>query len=144
MRNLIWIILFGLITITGFACSKNVSDLAVDEANIPINEALAKANSACESTNPEQSLKWLRDIVIKAEEDKKTSKHMGNYMGKIFSTSYQNKPVFFITMIMGSGGLAYYVFDCDGSKVNIIQGQDEITFSDRAEKGQLIYSNVPI
>lgn len=140
MKNLILILFFTVLTFAGFKCSKNDSNLPVD----PIKEVITKANTACGSMNPDQSLQWLKDIVVKAEEDKGTKKHLGKYMGKIFLTSYQNRPVFYITMNMGSGGLAFYLFDCGGTTVRVSPNDDVLAFSQTAQKGELIYTNVPI
>lgn len=141
MKPLLSFLLFTLMIFTGFKCSKNVSDLPSDQINIKIKEVITKANAACGSMNPDQSLQWLKDIIVKAEEDKETKKHLGNYMGKIFSTSYQNQPVFYISMAMGSGGIAAYIFDCDGIAVKI--EPNDVGFEQDAQK-TLIYSNVPI
>ena len=64
-------------------------------------------------------------------------------MGKIFSTSYYNQPMFYIEMAMGSGGLAAYIYDCSGNSVTI-EPNDIDTFYPNAQKGTLIYSNVPV
>lgn len=127
---------------TGLNCSKSNSDLPNNQLNETLKEAMTLANVPCGSSNPEQSLQWLKDIIMKAEEDKATKKYLGNYLGKIFSTSYQNQSVFYVSMAMGSGGLAFYLFDCNGITVKI-SPNDIVTFSQNAQKGKLIYSNVP-
>ena len=142
MKNLLLIILFIIIILPGLKCTKGVSDLPDDQTDL--KEVITKANKSCQSANPDQSLQWLKDIIVKAEEDKETKKHMGNYMGKIFSTSYQNQPVFYISMALGSGGVAFYLFDCNGITVRISPSDDVVIFSQNAKKDILIYSNVPI
>ncbi len=144
MKTLLSILLFTLTAVTGLKCSKDEFNLQGEQPNITIKEAITMANVSCRSTNPDQSLQWLKDIIVKAEEDKATKKHLGNYMGKIFATSYQNQPVFYISMAMGSGGLAFYLFDCNGITVRISPNDDVVAFSQGAQKGTLIYSNVPI
>lgn len=143
MKPLLSILFFTLMVFTGLKCSKNDSNLQGNQLNVTIKKTITMANVSCRSTNPDQSLIWLKDIIVKAEEDKATKKHLGNYMGKIFSTSYQNQPVFYISMAMGSGGIAFYLFDCNGITVRI-SPNDVIAFSQDAQKGTLIYSNVPI
>lgn len=143
MKRLLLILLFISMIFTGFRCTKNISDSPTDQVNLKIKEVIAKANTSCESVHPDQSLQWLKDIVMKAEGDKRTKKYLGNYMGKIFLASYHNQPVFFITMMLGSGGLYGYRYDCNGDKVTIPQN-DIITFDQNAQKSTLIYSNVPI
>lgn len=142
MKPLLSFLLFILMIFTGLKCSKkNVSDLPGDQINIKVNEVITKANTSCGSTNPEQSLLWLKDIIVRAEEDNRTKKHLGNYMGKIFLTAYKNKPVFYINMAMGSGGIAAYIYDCSGIAVRIEPA--DTGFEQVAQKS-LIYSNVPI
>lgn len=140
MKSLLSILLFTLIIGAGFKCIKNNSDLAGEQTNIIIKEAITKANASCGSINPDQTLQWLKDIIVKAEEDKQTKKYMGNYMGKIFLTVYKNNPVFYISMAMRSGGIAAYIFDCNGTTVSIDPA--DTGFEQVAQKS-LIYSNVP-
>ena len=143
MKNL-RILFVCLMIFAGINCSKQVDDLPIDPPiakRITLKEAIAKANSACGFANPDESLQWLKDIIVKGEEDIETMKHMGNYKGIIYSTTYQNKPVFYIRMAMGSGGLAVYIFDCTGTRVTI-SPNDVLAFSLEAQKGVLIYSNV--
>lgn len=143
MKPLLLSLLFILMIFTGIRCTKNISNSTDEQINLKIKEVVAKANSPCGSVDSDQSLQWLKDIVRKAEEDKRTKKYLGNYMGKIFLTSYHNQPVFYITMILGSGGLYGYRYDCNGDNVTI-PPNDIITFDQNAQKGTLIYSNVPI
>ncbi len=129
---LIFIILF----IFHFNCSKkNNADLL----NQQTEHAMAIAGTICGSGN--QSLQWLKEIISKAEEDKLTKKYDGNYMGKIITTSYQNQPIFYITMALGSGGIFAYTYDCNGKNV-LISSDDLTAFEQNAQKGKLIYSNV--
>lgn len=120
--------------------NKNNSELQKQEIEVKTKEALTNANTACGFANPEQSLLWLKDIIQKAEEDKLTQKYNGNYMGKIFLTSYHNQPVFYIRMALGSGGIFAYVYDCNGITVSISQNE-MTTFEQNAPQGKLIYSN---
>ncbi|HUH33928.1 MAG TPA: hypothetical protein VLZ28_08230 [Daejeonella sp.] len=142
MKNLISILFLSVMIFSGLACSKSPADLPDEKINTSLKDALAKASTACGSVNPDQ-LQWLKDIILKGEEDKETKKYMGMYGGKIFLTSYQNKPLFFIMMPMGSGGIFAYLFDCAGTTVKLSPTDDVLAFSAEAQKGELIYSNVP-
>lgn len=134
MKPLLGMLLFTLVIFLGLECRKGVSDLPGD--------VLAKANVSCRSANPGQTLQWLKDIIVKAEDDKQTKRYMGNYMGKIFLTSYNNLPIFYIKMAMGSGGIYAYTYDCNGKNV-FIEPNDMSAFEQNAQKQTLIYSNVP-
>lgn len=142
MKPLLLILLFILMIFTGFRCTKNNSNSPEKQIDLKIKEVVAKANTPCGSVDSDQSLQWLQEIVRKAEEDKRTKKYSGNYMGKIFLTSYHNQSVFYISMAMGSGGIAAYIFDCDGIAVKI--DPSDVGFEQDEQKRTLIYSNVPI
>lgn len=58
-------------------------------------------------------LGWLDEIIEKAKTDK-----TGNYLGSIYFEQYQDQPVIFIDMAMGSGGVFGYWFYCDGNPVS--------------------------
>ena len=143
MKNLISLLFLSLMLFSGIACSKSSADLPDEKINTSLKDGLAKASTACGSVNPDQ-LQWLKDIILKGEEDKETMKHVGMYRGKIFLTSYQNKPLFFIMMPMGSGGIYAYLFDCAGTTVRFSPTDDVLAFSAEAQKGELIYTNMPL
>jgi phosphoribosylformylglycinamidine (FGAM) synthase-like amidotransferase family enzyme len=115
-------------------------DLLNKQIDEKTQEVVTNANTICGSANPEQSLLWLKGIIQKAEEDRLTKKYMGNYMGKITSTSYRNEPVFYIRMALGSGGIYAYIYDCNGKTV-YINPDDMLIFEQNAQQGKLIYSN---
>lgn len=124
-------------------CVKQSNDNGEEEQiGLAIDRVVNKANAACNSPAPQQSLGWLSDIIRKAEEDRLTLKHKGNYMGKIYLTSYQAQPVFYITMMMGSGGIYAYMYDCKGSRIYIAES-DVTSFYQQAQQGTLIYSTMP-
>ena len=83
MKNLLLIILFIIIILPGLKCTKGVSDLPDDQTDL--KEVITKANKSCQSANPDQSLQWLKDIIVKAEEDKETKKLMNQVGGAILS-----------------------------------------------------------
>lgn len=141
MKPLLLILFFVLMIFTGFRCTKNISNSSDEQINLKIKEVVAKVGTPCGYVDTDQSLQWLKDIIRKAEEDKRTKKYSGNYMGKIFLTSYHNQSVFYISMAMGSGGIAAYIFNCDGIAVKI--DPSDTGFEQDEQKRTLIYSNVP-
>lgn len=142
MRFLLFIPICTLMLFAGLRCKKNISEEPQEQGNLILKEVVAKANISCGSLHPDQSLQWLKNIVTKAEEDKRTKKYLGNYMGKIFLTSYHNQPVFYIDMAMRSGGIAAHIFNCEGIAVKI--ESSDTGFEQDEQKRTLIYSNVPI
>jgi len=86
---------------------------------------------------------WLEEIIVKAEEDRRSRTHLGNFMGTVYLEAYQDKPVIFARMAMGSGGLYGYVYQCDGSRVDFDDDPSSVaTFFSNMKKDQIIYTNV--
>lgn len=101
---------------------------------------MSSIESACGTTE----LIWLQEIIEKAEEDKRSMAHIGNFLGTIYQESYKGMTVILVRMAMGSGGVAGYVFRCDGSRVDFNNDPQEVElFFKNAEKGPAIYTNVP-
>ncbi len=143
MKSILSLLLVSLMIFSGFNCSKKNASVAPNEQIlIKAKEVVTKANVSCNTVNPELSLQWLKEIIIKAEEDKQTKKHRGNYMGKIYATSYRSQPVFSVQMALGSGGIYAYVYDCGGKTVYIEQS-DTSKFAQDTQNGTLIYANAP-
>lgn len=142
MKSLLPVLLLILLIFSVPGCSKKVPDVPNEQLAIKLKEAITKANTSCGFMYPFISLHWLTDIITKAEEDKVTKKYMGNYMGRIFLSSYHNQPVFCITMMMGSGGLKAHLYDCKGRNA-IIDRNSVPDFDQMALNGILIYSNFP-
>lgn len=89
-------------------------------------------------------LSWLEEIIVKAEEDNRSGTYQGNFMGTVYLEYYQNEPVVFVRMAMGSGGLYGYVYRCDGSRVDFDNDPRQVeTFFSKMKKNQIIYTNVP-
>lgn len=89
-------------------------------------------------------MSWLSDIIAKAEEDKTSRRYQGNYIGTVYLTSFQNRPVILINMPMGSGGLVYYAFDCNHQRLYPTEnGQSDTFYTETVAKGKIIYSNGP-
>ncbi|MDR2911270.1 MAG: hypothetical protein LBV47_07920 [Bacteroidales bacterium] len=65
----------------------------------------------CDCTNnPQENLPWLKELIKKAESDK-----TGNYWGDIWLENYDGQEIFVTNMMLGSGGVLYYFFDCYGN-----------------------------
>jgi hypothetical protein len=143
MKSYLQYLLCIFILFSGNNCSKKDTFDSQSELNSrKTQEVITRANTICGSANPEQSLQWLKEIITKAEEDRLTKKYGGNYMGEIRSTSYNNQPVFYIRMLLGSGGIYAYIYDCNGKTVTI-STDDMVEFEQNAQQGQLVYSNKP-
>ena len=102
---------------------------------------ISSIKSACGTTE----LVWLQEIIEKAEEDKRSMAHQGNFLGTIYLETYQNEPLILVRMMMGSGGLYGYFYRCDGSQIDFSDAnprQLELFFQS-LEKGTVIYTNVP-
>ena len=90
--------------------------------------------SACGVDEPQKNLPWLVELIQKAQSDK-----TGNYLGEIWLEKYEGNDIFVTNMAMGSGGIAYYFFDCQGKSfepTNINQ------FVAQMKLNTIIYSNI--
>lgn len=87
---------------------------------------------ACGVSNPQKNIRWLKELIEKAEVDK-----TGNYLGTIWLEKYAGEDVFVIDMALGSGGVAYYCYDCKGTSF-VPQSPLEM------KKDKLIYTNLPL
>lgn len=121
-----------------YACTdENVSSDKSEDLSV---ELARKIENACGATQ----LVWLQEIITKANEDQRSQVHQGNYMGTIYLETYENEPVFLVRMAMGSGGLAGYVYRCDGSRVDFNDGPLEVeSFFKSVKEDEIIYTNVP-
>jgi hypothetical protein len=66
--------------------------------------------TACGIHQPHKNLPWLRELIRKAETDK-----TGNYWGAVWLENYMGQDIFVTNMMLGSGGVLYWFFDCSGS-----------------------------
>ena len=73
----------------------------------------------CGVDDPATELPWLAEIIALAETDT-----TGNYHGTIYLESYKGENVFWIDMMMGSGGLYGHWFNCDGSRFEVAAGEE--------------------
>ena len=70
-----------------------------------------KKISACGYNDPLNQLEWLNEVVNKSLDDK-----TGNYIGSIWIINHENSDIIVTDMALGSGGIAYYFFDCNGEQ----------------------------
>ncbi|ARK09674.1 hypothetical protein A6C57_04625 [Fibrella sp. ES10-3-2-2] len=97
----------------------------------------------CGVKDPAKELAWLRDIITKAEADRTTKTHSGNYIGTIYLEKFNDKDVFHTDMAMGSGGLTMRVYYCDGQSVSFTDNDQMLAFVRSLKKTNLIYTNTP-
>jgi hypothetical protein len=90
--------------------------------------------TACGVSQPQKKLEWLVKLIDKANTD-----ITGNYIGTIWLEEYNNQDFFVTNMGIGSGGLAYHVFDCTGNPVIIEDTED---FIQHLKKNIVLYSNI--
>lgn len=90
--------------------------------------------SACGVKNPQKNIKWLSELIEKAEKDKTL-----NYFGTIWLEKYKGNDIFVTDMMMGSGGIAYYFFDCEG---NSFVPENFLEFANNMKKDIIIYTNL--
>ena len=69
--------------------------------------------------------------------------YKGNYLGKIYLESFRDQPVFIVNMMMGSGGIALYLFRCDGQRIMDVTDEEIATTIARFQRKNLVYSNFP-
>jgi len=97
----------------------------------------------CGVNNPAKELRWLKDIITKADEDKATMAYKGNYLGEIYLERFRDQPVFVVDMMMGSGGIFMYLFGCDGERIKDVSSEEITTTIAGFQRKNLIYSNLP-
>jgi hypothetical protein len=88
--------------------------------------------NACGVTDPAKNLPWLAELIEKAENDKMAGPYKpgdnytpGNYAGFIWLEKYKGRDLFVTSMMLGSGGVLYWFFDCSGNHLTSKNGQYE-------------------
>jgi hypothetical protein len=78
--------------------------------------------TVCGIADPAKNLPWLADLIAKAESVKTPIPHNHgddfdpvNYLGQIWLEKYKGQDLFVTNMMLGSGGILYWFFDCDGN-----------------------------
>jgi hypothetical protein len=66
--------------------------------------------TACDVNDPAKNLPWLVKLIEKAKTD-----NAGHYQGRIWLDKFQDQDIFITDMMLGSGGTAYWFFDCSGN-----------------------------
>jgi hypothetical protein len=84
-------------------------------SNIPGGEKIeipdiVDSITACGVKQPQKNLPWLAIMVIKAQADM-----TGNYAGTVWLEKYKGRDMFVTNMMLGSGGVLYWFFDCSGN-----------------------------
>ena len=92
---------------------------------------------ACGLGDPLNQLDWLRDLAVKSMDDK-----TGNYIGNIWIFSYKENENIVTDMALGSGGVLYHFFDCDGKPPTADMPSIE-ELPDFLVDSNLIFSNMP-
>jgi hypothetical protein len=136
------ILISALVSLFFVGCTKDNEnfDILKDGMVIDVDQALKKATDRNGCNKSE--LPWLQDLLIKAEEDRTTKKYRGNYIGIISMIKHNGQTLFYTNFMMGSGGIAYYLFDCDGALVLIpTEGYNNKT-REAYKKKNIIYASI--
>jgi hypothetical protein len=104
---------FCIYLIAIFGCSPHAK---INEQGNPhdIENALRRSQVLCR----QNTMVWFSDMLRKAEEDRISNTHKGNYIGIISIIYYKSQPVIYTDFALGSGGVAFYLFDCNGNPVS--------------------------
>lgn len=86
--------------------------------------------TACGCGQAQENLPWLKELIKKAETDQ-----TGNYWGTIWLVKYKGQDLFVTNMMLGSGGIANYVFDCSGNHLVFKRGEGSYCPSDFVGNG---------
>jgi hypothetical protein len=114
--------------------------IEIDNDLHDIEKSIAIARRACGVT----ALPWLSDMLTKAEEDRISKTHQGQYVGIISILKYQNTALFYTNFGLGSGGIAYYLFDCTGDRVYPTTADEGNIPAEASQRKNVIYSTIDI
>jgi hypothetical protein len=88
--------------------------------------------NTCGVTDPAKNLPWLAELIEKAEYDKTAGPYKpgddykpGHYAGQIWLEKYKGQDLFVTNMMLGSGGVLCWFFDCSGNHLVPKNGQYE-------------------
>jgi hypothetical protein len=110
-------------------------DLKEDTTNVEEYREM-KPVTACGTENAQKNIPWLAELIEKAETDE-----TGNYWGSIWLEKYKGHDIFVVHMMLGSGGIMYYFFDCEG-KPFAEENDDFTNFMIHMELKTTVYSNI--
>jgi hypothetical protein len=107
-----------------------------DTQNKEVVDALEETQqdgiTTCGVADPAKNLPWLADLIAKAESAKTSGPHNPgddyhpiNYLGQIWLEKYKGRDLFVTNMMLGSGGVAYWFFDCEGNHLTWKSLQNE-------------------
>lgn len=96
-----------------------------------------KEISACGTEDPLNQLEWLHKLANKSLYDK-----TGNYIGSIWIITYENSDIIVTNMALGSGGIYWYLFDCNGDQVSTLQGLEPNELNNYLTDSNMIFSTV--
>jgi hypothetical protein len=91
---------------------------------------------ACGVRQPQKNLPWLKAWIEKAETDQ-----TGHYWGVIWLVKYKEKDLFVTNMMLGSGGIANWYFDCSGNHFIPKGGEDSNRVSEYVEGGYVFFED---
>jgi hypothetical protein len=138
MKQLFLIVLTSLLFI---GCTKDNGDFDImkDGMIINVEEGLKKATDRNGCNKSE--LPWLKEILIKAEEDRTTRRHRGSYVGIISMIKHKGQTLIWTNfMFRTGGGLEYVLYNCDGQDV-FVPWPESKGFSNQAHKKKnIIYA----
>lgn len=128
-----------------FGCQKadgNKPEMELHDIELAFQTALS--GNACGGG---ASLSWFYDLLTKAEEDRVSMAHNGQYIGIISMIRYEGNTLFYTDFGLGSGGVLFYLFDCEGDIVipSMLNKDDPFYFFREGEKKHnIIYSTLPL
>ena len=108
MKTNLCFMVAGTIVLLLLSCDKKEPDNYLAQCGKIINF------HACGVDDIGNNLKWLNDIIVNSKNDK-----TGNYLGRIWYKKYNNQETIVTDMSLGSGGVAYYCFNCSGDSIII-------------------------
>jgi hypothetical protein len=129
MKTRFKFILIGIITLLILSCDKNEKDNYIAPCGKIIDFR------ACDVNDIGNNLKWLNDIIVTSKNDKS-----GNYLGRIWYKKYNEQDIIVTDMSLGSGGVAYYCFNCSGENIII----EDMNFYHSLSEKDILWTNICI
>jgi hypothetical protein len=92
--------------------------------------------TACGVHQPQRNLPWLSELIRKAETDS-----TGNYRGTVWLVQYEGRDIFVTNMMLGSGGVANWFFDCSGNHFIHRDGEGQYCPSEYVGDGHVFFED---